>query len=48
MAVSGLPFSLDRGCGLDVHKDTELLPLKVVILLHRQRHFLLLRMTYIY
>ena len=22
MAVSGLPFILDRGCGLDVHKDT--------------------------
>ena len=28
MAVSGLPFILDRGCGLDVHKDTVVATIK--------------------
>ncbi|MDM1398244.1 IS110 family transposase [Myroides odoratimimus] len=28
MAVNGLPFILDRGCGLDVHKDTVVATIK--------------------
>lgn len=28
MAVSGLPFILDCGCGLDVHKDTVVASIK--------------------
>nr|WP_236736586.1 IS110 family transposase [Sphingobacterium mizutaii] len=28
MAVRGLPFILDRGCGLDVHKDTVVATIK--------------------
>ena len=28
MAVNGLPFILERGCGLDVHKDTVVATIK--------------------
>src|SRR5690606_4880007 len=40
MAVSGLPFILDRGCGLDVHKDTVVATIKVSNFVTETRTFL--------